>query len=309
MQSCFRSASAVMSSLRAFLVTARSPSVAAFFSPLSASAFLALATSFVAAAMRSSKDCFNNAKLCSAEVSAWRALDNSPCALSERSARVSTMDWLWLAYAAAEGAPSVSSNVTSPSSGDCAAWTSAERRDASAERSPEDCTMAPSAVTRSSAPLPCKNDFSPFCISLSTMPPARSSSSMISNNSFSEAAKPAASLVLTAVADFNSSSSEAIAAVASSILVLRAVERAVSDSIAASRFATSAFPVLISNCRFRPVTPHHSENSLYTFAASSPCLVILSSRFDSSSNAFETGVSRAALASPAEVARIVKATR
>mmetsp|Transcript_68237 Transcript_68237/g.203035 ORF Transcript_68237/g.203035 Transcript_68237/m.203035 type:complete len:237 (-) Transcript_68237:127-837(-) len=235
MQSLWRSARALVSNPRSFVVTPRTPFAVALLSPLFASPFFAAAMSLLADFTASSKLCWSISKLCSAAVSFFLASANWPSAFSRRLSRVEMMSLLWPSYTAADGAPKLASAELS--SDPCMACTSAVSLAPSSELRADAWTRRPKACVTLEASFNCNIDAPLFCISRSRMLMARFNVSMTSVNSLSSAAKSEASFARIWVAAFRSASSEAMLPESSSILAPSDPMRAVSLEIAAERCA------------------------------------------------------------------------
>mmetsp|Transcript_100621 Transcript_100621/g.225547 ORF Transcript_100621/g.225547 Transcript_100621/m.225547 type:complete len:237 (-) Transcript_100621:265-975(-) len=232
MQSLCKSARALVSDFKSFVVTSRSPSAVALASPLLARPCFAPPRSLLANRISSSKDCFIISKLWRFEVSFFLASANCDSAFSRRPSNVEMMSPLWPSYTAAAGAPNSSS---AESSSDCCdACTKAVSFAASCELKTDAWTNTLRASVTLAASLTCSKAEPPFCISRSRMPIALPSMSITSESSFSSALKSAASFALMPVAALRSASSEAMLDASSSTFALR-------DPAMAASFAMAAF--------------------------------------------------------------------
>mmetsp|Transcript_117649 Transcript_117649/g.240587 ORF Transcript_117649/g.240587 Transcript_117649/m.240587 type:complete len:243 (-) Transcript_117649:237-965(-) len=237
---------------------ARSPSAAAFFSPLAAMPCFASPKSFVANLISSSNDCFSIPKLCVEVVSFFLASASWSLAFSRMSSSVSTMELLWLAYTVGSGAPKPSLSSSAP----CALCTRALSLAAPWDPSMEDSTMRRIAsVTLPAFPsctIAAPSPAEPLRASRSRIATARSSALITSSNSFSAAAKSASSVLRIVVAALRSASLVAMLAELSSMAALCAEAWLPAWSMAASRFAISSLAVFTSYFKFFDLSSHHS---------------------------------------------------
>mmetsp|Transcript_509 Transcript_509/g.1674 ORF Transcript_509/g.1674 Transcript_509/m.1674 type:complete len:222 (-) Transcript_509:73-738(-) len=187
---------------------------------------------------------------------------------------------LWDLYAAAAGAPKLSSSASDSS----CAWTRAVRRclsavekEAASTTALMVCTMLLTLLVSTWA-----SAAGFFRISRSMMEMARPRMSMDSMSSASLDLKSPCSFSRIVVALFRSASSEAMLPASSSTFADDASMSPACLEIAACNFSFEAWAVLISNCLFLAASSHQATNSLYAFSSASPCFVTFAA--SSSSN-------------------------
>mmetsp|Transcript_19869 Transcript_19869/g.52730 ORF Transcript_19869/g.52730 Transcript_19869/m.52730 type:complete len:360 (+) Transcript_19869:2-1081(+) len=240
----------------AFVVASRSPVAVAFASSAAAFADFSSARSLFSLAILSSRPCFSISKPFLAAVSPLRRLPSSSSALASMSSSTSTMPPLCDLYAAAAGAPSSSSSLSSEV---CARATSFWRSEVLKEAASSTAPRPTRAVRMLEVSICAKEAPLDVCSLMILM--ARERASTASIISFSLAAKSAASFSRIPVAFLRSSELSEMEAASLAISVSLTWMSLVFSPIFASSFAFSSVDVLMANCEFLEASSHHSKYS------------------------------------------------